>query len=221
MAEMTVTNHSALYRFTFSDTLEEPLSPVVGVELSDLVKRRRGSISVDPDTARMTASGTFEPSFGKGNYTLHFCADFKGVDIRETGFYTDSGNVIVDGPVDSPAGAFTRSKAPANDTLLARVGVSFMSVEQACGHAEKELPDFDFDGTVSAAEDAWRDKLDVVEIDAGGVHRDMEVIFWSGIYRAMLSPQDYTGENYLWESDEPYYDSFYWYVHAAVRVLRD
>jgi putative alpha-1,2-mannosidase len=25
----------------------------------------------------------------------------------------------------------------------------------------------------------------------------------------MVNPQDYTGENPLWESDEPYFDSFY------------
>lgn len=38
---------------------------------------------------------------------------------------------------------------------------------------------------------------------------DLQTIFWSGVYRAMISPQDYTGENPLWESDEPYYDSYY------------
>jgi hypothetical protein len=28
----------------------------------------------------------------------------------------------------------------------------------------------------------------------------------------MISPQDYTGENPLWNSTEPYYDSYYWQV---------
>lgn len=37
----------------------------------------------------------------------------------------------------------------------------------------------------------------------------------------MISPQDYTGESYLWESDEPYYDSFYciWDSYRSIHPL--
>lgn len=31
----------------------------------------------------------------------------------------------------------------------------------------------------------------------------------------MINPQDYTGENPLWNSDEPYFDSFYWYLSPS------
>lgn len=235
--EMSVTNHSALYKFTFPDipvfppdtapdNKDAPLNPVISMSLSDLTQPRSGNLSVDPGTGRMTANGTFEPSFGKGEYILHFCADFQGAGVRDAGYWMDAGNkssssvkVIKNhgletrgkDDLDMPSnGTFVRFHRPQDNTLLARVGVSFMGVEQACQTAEREQPDFDFKGTVSAAEDAWREKLSVVEIDAGGVSKDMEVSFWSGMYRAMLSPQDYTGENPLWESDEPYYDNFYW-----------
>jgi putative alpha-1,2-mannosidase len=46
----------------------------------------------------------------------------------------------------------------------------------------------------------------------GGASTEIQTSFWSAVYRTMMSPQDYTGENPLWESTEPYYDSFYWYV---------
>lgn len=214
---MTVSNHSALYRFTFPD--QDQLSPVILLDMIDLPgSRQRGSASVDADTGRITATGTFKPSFGIGTYDLHVCAEFSGADVRDVGVFQNdtpdpSAASIEVQSNDDPkvsAGAYTRLNAPENNVVLARVGVSFMSVDQACGNAEHELRDFNFGGTVSAAEDAWRRKLNVVEIDTTGVSRDMQVIFWSGIYRAMLSPQDYTGENPLWESDEPYYDSFYW-----------
>lgn len=110
-----------------------------------------------------------------------------------------------------PAGAYTRFNAPTNaaNQILARVGVSFISVAQACSNAEKEIPNFDFEKTLTAAEDAWRRQLGVIEIDASGVADDLQTVFWSGVYRSNLSPQDYTGENPLWESKEPYYDSYY------------
>ncbi|GFF30772.1 uncharacterized glycosidase Rv0584 [Aspergillus udagawae] len=231
-ADMTVTNRSALYRFKFSGT-SESLSPVILVDLIDLpLSRTNGTASVDPSTGRLTGNGTFNPSFGIGSYDLHFCADFKGAKLRDTGVWmkTRAGtnqttvSVTPDGTNDAStlsAGTFARFYAPVDNTLLARVGVSFISVAQACSNAEREQPDFDFDGTVSAAEKAWREKLEVIEADAEGVSADLQKVFWSGVYRAMISPQDYTGENPLWESEEPYYDSYYciWDSYRGVHQL--
>ena len=229
LAEMTVTNRTALYRFTFpggSRVSKLPsnvtvpavpdvtYSPLVLADLTDLANtRQNASIAVDEQTGRITGSGTFSPSFGIGSYSLHFCADFSGADIRNTGVFKNnrasptpkSLQVQNDGVSNPPvpAGAWVQFKAPANDEILVRVGVSFISPEQACGNAEREIPSFDFDSVRSAAEAAWRTKMSVMSIDAGGVDASIQRTFWSGAYRSMLSPQDYTGENYLWQSSEP------------------
>lgn len=220
-AEMTVTNHSALYRFGFPGATGN-LDPVILLDIIDLPEsRNNGTASVDPDTGRLTGSGNFNPSFGQGTYNLHVCVDFQGADIHDTGSWTNAAANVgqTDVSVNSAqpanqfsAGTFVRfDSVPADDVITARVGVSFVSVSQACSNAEKEQPDFDFDGTVTAAEAVWRRKMDVMTIDAAGVSTELQTVFWSGAYRAMISPQDYTGENPLWESDEPYYDSFYWW----------
>ncbi|KAL2869721.1 glycoside hydrolase family 92 protein [Aspergillus lucknowensis] len=221
-AEMTVTNHSALYRFSFPDATPGSLNPVVLVDILDLPQsRNRGSATVDPDTGRLTGSGNFNPSFGIGTYDSYFCADFQGAKIRDTGSWTNTAVAVGKNSVSIAAnsshpankfsaGTFVRfDSMEASEVLTARVGVSFISVEQACSNAEREQPDYDFDGTVTAAETAWRNKMDVIKVDADGVSSDLQTVFWSGVYRTMISPQDYTGENPLWDSDEPYYDSFY------------
>lgn len=229
--EATVTNHTALYRFTFPSNATSnysyssnqrvlPYSPLILVDLTDLPdSRSSGSVQVDPETGRLSGTGTFNPSFGIGTYDLHFCADFKGAEVRDTGVFMNNraGNraknlsVTPDG-INSPplpAGAWTQFKIPENNQILARVGVSFISVERACKNAATEIPDFDFEKVLTAAEDAWRKKLSVMSIDATGVSDELQTVFWSGAYRAMISPQDYTGENPSWESGEPYYDSYY------------
>jgi putative alpha-1,2-mannosidase len=221
--EMTVTNHTALYRFTFPETPAErnaTLSPLILADLTDLPDSRiNGSVSVDEDTGRISGTGTFSPSFGIGSYTLHFCADFSGGEIRDTGVFMNNRagsqpknlTVVQDGinnsPEILPAGAWTRFHATTE--IIARVGVSFISVDQACSNAEREIPDFGFDAVHTAARQAWTDNLGVVSVKPGGVNESLQTVFWSGLYRAALSPQDYTGENPLWESDEPYYDSYY------------
>jgi putative alpha-1,2-mannosidase len=220
-AEMTVTNHTALYRFTFPETPQgiedSKLSPVILAELTDLSYTASDAhLWLNTTTGRMTGKARFIPSFGTGNYRLHFCADFNGAAIREVGGWNSSGSLgyYEDGKFNNrfqPRGGFTRFHAPDNKErqIIARVGVSFVSVEQACNSSTTEIPDFDFDNTVKAAEASWRDKLDVISIKGEGVSDDLKTVFWSGIYRNFISPQDYTGENYLWTSDEPYYDSYY------------
>ena len=234
VAEMTVTNHTALYRFTFPSTPIAPynetgaqdggpLSPLIIADLSDLSNSRiNGTASVDNSTGRMTGSGTFQPSFGIGTYDLHFCADVQGASVRETGVFINNRagpavqdlSVVADGinisPEILPAGVYSRFNAPdADNQMLVRVGVSFISVSQACNNAVSEIPEFNFNQTVQSATDAWSQKMSAVSVDATGVNDTIQTVFWSGIYRGMISPQDYTGENPLWDSTEPYYDSYY------------
>ncbi|KAJ5491249.1 secreted glycosidase [Penicillium diatomitis] len=89
--------------------------------------------------------------------------------------------------------------------------LSHVSSQQACTNAEAEVPapGKDFARLEQEAVDSWSEKLRPIKIRAGGVRDAMIGAFWSGIYRTMLSPQNMTGENPVWKSDEPYFDSFY------------
>ena len=215
--EMTTTNHTALYRFTFPATSGTSNSPLILLDLTDLSNSRSvGNVSVDSGSGRIMASGVFSPSFGVGTYTMYGCADFSGARVRDTGIFVnnragnstknysvaqDGGNVS---PEILPAGAYVQFETPSeNNQILARVGMSFISTDQACSNAEKEIEAFEFSSTEQAAESVWREKLSVIDIDATGVNTSLQTVFWSGIYRSMISPQDYTGENPLWVSDEP------------------
>ncbi|KAK3292522.1 glycoside hydrolase family 92 protein [Chaetomium fimeti] len=233
-AEMTATQRAVLYRFGFRGGErvdvrrvegEEvvkgvPYAPVVLVDLVDLMNSRsNGGIQVFPESGRVVGQGTYGPSFGAGKYAAYFCADFRGAAIRKTGTFKT--NEAVEEPKflgsvgagyhmpTGSAGAWLQFEPPANNSLLARVGVSFMSVDQACENAEREIPDWHFERVESDARKEWREKLGAIEVDATGVSDELQTTFWSGLYRTLLSPQNYTGENPLWNSTEPYYDSFY------------
>lgn len=87
-----------------------------------------------------------------------------------------------------PGGAWVRfANVTSNEQILVRVGVSFISVDQACDNAQTEIPDFDFEGTVSAAEAAWEEKLGIIEVESGGASDELLTVFYSGAYRAMVS----------------------------------
>lgn len=220
--DMTTTQHTSLFRFKFPKTeaVGNASSPLILMDLTDLSDSRQdnGSISVDAETGRMTGNAKFLPSFGSGNYIAYFCADFSGSSIRDNGIFVNSRasadvkDLKISRSINGyplPGGAFIRFESPGDNAILARVGVSLISSDQACSSAEKEIPSFDFDATHTAAETEWRNKISPIVVNRNGVNDSMLKNFYSGIYRTMVNPQDYTGENPLWESDEPYFDSFY------------
>jgi putative alpha-1,2-mannosidase len=95
------------------------------------------------------------------------------------------------------------------DEIMVRYGISWLNIEQACKNAEEEVPDWDFERLRRESEQAWREKLAPITLDSKGVDKSHLRNFWSGVYRAFINPQDYTGENQLWDSAEPYFDSWY------------
>jgi putative alpha-1,2-mannosidase len=230
-AEMTVTEHAVLYHFQFPPSRSSTgaaLSPQLVLDLTDINdSRQNATVEVDPETGRITATGNFLPSFGAGTYESHVCVDFAGASLHDSGIFVNSRAGTEPKKLFVPrgfnlfyiqAGGFVRFERPENGNITARVGVSLISSEQACQNAEKEIPKMekDFDRLKAQAENAWREKLAPISIVPGGASIDVQKSFWSGVYRTMLSPQDYTGENPFWASSEPYYDSYYWYVQEAI-----
>ncbi len=214
--EMTTAHHTALFKFTFPSDSDKPL---ILQDLSDLSDSRQdnGTINVDASTGRITGSARYLPSFGSGNYVLYFCTDFKGGQMIENGIFVNSRassdvkNLTISRSINNyplPGGAFVRF-ADASSPVLARVATSFKSSDQACANAEAEIPGYDFDSLTAAATEEWRAKLSSIQVSTAGVDKSYLINFYSSMYRIMINPQNYTGENPLWSSDEPYFDSFY------------
>nr|GAT50324.1 glycoside hydrolase family 92 protein [Mycena chlorophos] len=192
-------------------------------------------LSIDPTTGRMLASGNYATSFGIARYNAYACVDFRGDGYDFSG---PSEWVRVLPTARSPTDERTNREYgglmsfPANPnggptSILARLGVSFISTAQACQNAEEEIPDFDFAGVVSDAEDQWRDILNRVQVNSTGADDDTVTLLYSSLYRTQIVPGDYTGERPKWNSTEPYYDAFYcnwdtyWTLFPSYMSLHD
>jgi putative alpha-1,2-mannosidase len=106
-----------------------------------------------------------------------------------------------------------------------RVGLSFVSSHQACLNAEAEIPTFDFDLVSQSTVSQFETLLNRIRVDSANISDESLTLFYSSLYRTLLSPQNYTGENPLWEALEPTFDSFYciWdtfrFVHPLFNVF--
>lgn len=80
--------------------------------------------------------------------------------------------------------------SPGPTTIFARVGMSFISTDQACQNAESEIPSFDFEGTRAAVRAEWNELLGRVQVETQGVDDDTVELFYSSLYRTHISPAD-------------------------------
>lgn len=239
--DMTVSEHAALFKFDFSKGAHHNGSadPLIMLDLTDLwASRQNASISIEAEEGsqggRIKGNGTFLPSFGAGSYAAYFCLDLNGGRVKDSGVWvnnragTEPKSLYVTRGFNLfylEAGGWIRFKGPLTEPISARMGISFISTDKACQNAEREV-DTDFSELVSKARDSWRKKLSPISVEAGGVEESMLVSFWSAVYRTMISPQDYTGENPHWTSSEPYFDSFYclwdmWRVQLPFLTILD
>jgi len=91
--------------------------------------------------------------------------------------------------------------------IQVKVGLSFVSVDQAAANIQREMPGWDFVAVRDAARRSWREALAGVQVDGATASQRRQL--YTALYHSMLMPSDRSGENPLWQSSEPYYDDYY------------
>ena len=90
-------------------------------------------------------------------------------------------------------GAFLKYKTKKNDPILVKVGISYISMEQARRNVEQEIPNWDFDAVRQSTRQVWNRVLSRIKV-SGGAESD-RVKFYSALYRSLMMPTDYTEDD--------------------------
>jgi predicted alpha-1,2-mannosidase len=106
-----------------------------------------------------------------------------------------------------PIGASFDFTTKANQVIQAKVGISFISAEQARENVQQEVPAWNFDAVHAAATALWN--VELAKLNLTGASDSQHHQLYTAMYHIMLMPTDRTGENPGWQSSEPYYDDFY------------
>jgi predicted alpha-1,2-mannosidase len=155
---------------------------------------------------------SFVGGWGKeAPYRLYFSAEFDrpAIDIgrwqSRRGELTRAAGtgISVGGGGDTRLGAYATFDTRQNRRVGMRIGVSFISVDQA----RRNLGEMTFDQALPQARKLWSDALGTIEVEGGT--DEQRRIFYTALYRSQLMPHDLTGENVWWRSDEPHYEDFY------------
>ncbi len=89
----------------------------------------------------------------------------------------------------------------ANEVIEVKMGVSFVSIENARLNMNTEQPDFNFDKVSKTAREQWNSDLSRVLVEGGS--KDEKTIFYTALYHMLIHPnilQDVNGEYPMMES---------------------
>ncbi|PHH66804.1 hypothetical protein CDD81_5936 [Ophiocordyceps australis] len=237
VVEMAASDRAGMYQYTFPGD-EEGLN--VLVDVSHVLSSYRGqgleqhylggNISVlQEDSNGLTYSGfgTYDNGWNRASpWTVYFCGHFDAPATYKTFLGVDKTSDRLARFSMEPSQQSDSARLGALFTfdqkvVVSRVGVSFISVKQACSNVDTELPK----GTRlykahKQTRQTWNslvlNKIKTSDKDINKLEQ-----LYSALYFMHLLPTNKTGENPLWESEEPYYDDIFtfWDTHRCTTPL--
>jgi predicted alpha-1,2-mannosidase len=178
--EITATERCAYMRFTFpagteSRIIVEASRPgIQGLAKLDAVNNE--IVGYNPD--RIDAGlGPFKlPNF-KGYFVVQFRQP-----LREAAAYGPATQLAADA-----TGAYASFASTAGEVIEARIGTSFISMDQARANLQAEIPDWNFEAIRKKLRNQWNDKLSRISVE--GANDDQIKTVTTALYHALLYPR--------------------------------
>ncbi|EPT04555.1 hypothetical protein FOMPIDRAFT_131733 [Fomitopsis schrenkii] len=227
--EATSTRRAGLERFTFPNGAKPYFTLDLANDLPESFAG--GSLNIDPEQGRITLGGFWGSSFGPGafHYQAFACYDLLdggkqkldeyGVWTGETygldfwgdakGLWQTNLNLSVDliGDVYQSGALFSYAGEPEDITI--RVGISFVSEEQACQNAETEVGGATFEEIEAESKALWNERLSTITIDFANTEPNITELLYSSWYRSNLTPNNATHE-----TQGPYANTTHFYFDS-------
>ncbi|KAF9870064.1 alpha-mannosidase family protein [Colletotrichum karsti] len=221
--ELGATEKAGLYQYSFP---ENNGSANVIVDVSHVLPSYRGQglgqnylggkIEVkEGDDFHYEGFGSYDNGWNRAEeWKVYFCGYFD----RPATFKTFLGKDLTSNDL-SEYGAETSYESRTQrlgavftfeDTAInSRVGVSFISTSQACSNVNSQIPaDTSLSSVREATREVWNtqvlSKVKTTETDMTKLNQ-----LYTALYFMNLLPTNKTGENPLWDSEEPYYDDIF------------
>jgi predicted alpha-1,2-mannosidase len=214
-AEATAAPHSGMLRFTFPENNDSRIQidlarRVGGTSTSQYIKvvddyTIQGWMKCTPD------GGGWGNGDGQADYTVYFYAKFNRP-IKSYGIWSanipdgqsrkleavtsaDYQQLVANSTVQANVsekegkhlGFYTGFATHADEQVMLKAGISFVSMDGAKNNLDAEIPDWDFDALHQQARSLWNNALSKVNITGGT--KDERTVFYTSLYHTMIDPR--------------------------------
>jgi predicted alpha-1,2-mannosidase len=199
-AEMTATQQAAIYRFTLPASAATHIElnfgreadlTVIGKNVVQGSQRITGTVSKIVDMSTMT----------REYFYVEFSKPFASYQTWQGDALSQSNSQAGD-----HIGFVSSSPSSAGEAVEVRIGISYISAEQAHRNLQREIPAWNFDTVKSQTREVWNHALSSIQAD-GGTERQ-RTIFYTALYRSLTRMTDVT-------EDGKYFSGYDHTVHSA------
>ncbi len=195
--ELTVTARAGIGRFVFPADAQRLLLFKAGVSATINNPRRESDSSSIEISGNDTVTGTVHSGGfcqSDSNYVLYFVAKFAKPFSAYGSWSGSASSTTPDAHSVSghKAGAYITFPR-GTDPIVMKIGISFVSVENAAQNLTSEISGWDFDAVHAATRETWTNMLNRVQTDGGTSNQ--RTIFYTGLYHIFLSPNIFSDGN--------------------------
>ena len=189
MAELTATTHAGVHRYTFRSEKDAHLF-IDATSFRTAGSAADGKVRILPDAMEIEGEGLIHSNGGlKGYFVARFSKPFKSCATWTNGV-SAAGSTEAAG---DDTGADINFGNIKNEPVELKLGISFVSLENARLNLDAETGGLDFEGVRDAARDTWDTALSKIKIESPD--REMKTIFYTALYHSMMMPTDFTDVN--------------------------
>ena len=171
---LTTTTRAGIGEFTFPATTSASLLLKLDDAETPYAASTLNVVGSDEVTGSVTSTGFCEAT---NPFTLYFALEFSQP-------FTSSGSY--DTTSDGPGGGYVTFDTTANQTVTARVGISYTSTAEAQANLSAEVGGQSFAQVQAAAEADWTAALDKISIGGGSAAEQTD--FYTALYHAEQFP---------------------------------
>ncbi|HKF33435.1 MAG TPA: glycoside hydrolase domain-containing protein, partial [Jatrophihabitantaceae bacterium] len=178
-SQFTATAHSSMARFTYPATTQAGFLVKLHDSQNSEFAPSTGTVVNNHEISGSETSGHF---CGEGNndgqqqeYTVHF-------DITFDQPFTAS--QVIPGGDGTPNAVYLTFDTTTNAVVQAKVGISYVSDDNARLNWQSENPGWDFDATKAAAQSTWNTLLGRIQVSGGSVAQTQQ--FYSNLYKVFV-----------------------------------
>lgn len=187
---LTVTKRTGMMKFNFPDKMEKG-TIIIGTGLN--------ATKISETSVKITSASSFEGYADGGSfcgsavsYKIYFTAQFNSESITKgtwKGKELHKGSLGADGAGTGIYFTFKNNKKP----ILYKVGISYVSLENARENLKKENSNWDFGAIKNNAVREWDKQLSKIEVQGGS--EDHVTQFYTHLYHSFAHPNLYSDVN--------------------------
>lgn len=205
--EIASKSNASIFRFTYPETQHGEASVVIYPSHALFSKHTYSTVNYDSENNMITGEIMISDGWFYSRGKMYYAIKLSKPSINYGMYKNDERKLFekLDSIAGDDVGCYLKFNTAKDEIIHLKVAVSTKSISNAEQFLTNEIPAWDFDAVQSDAAKIWNKELSSILIDDDKISEEEKTLFYTALYRCLISPKERTGDC-PWEYEGAYYD---------------